>query len=272
MLQDVERLVVGDLLAQHARFNDDFLRAGAPALRRYARQWGGDPLKLWSRRWEYPFVGQRIVDHLSMRAGPWHVLDAGSGVTYFPYYLARRMGPPCRVTCVDSNRAYGPIFEAIDAQRPGSNVRFVAASLQDLPLEDRSVDAVSCISVLEHTDRHDRILDQFARVLRSGGLLALTFDLSLDGRFELSRRAAERLLAAVGERFALRDGDDPRAMLGAMDQPDRILTTDHVRRTQPQLLPWRWPWLLAVRDLLRGRGWTGGFKSKTVFCLDVLAR
>jgi hypothetical protein len=28
----------------------------------------------------------------------------------------------------------------------------------------------------------------------------------------------------------------------------------------------------AVQDLIQGRGWTGGFRSRTVFCIDVLKK
>ena len=59
-----------------------------------------------------------------------------------------------------------------------------------------------------------------------------------------------------------------------MDDParERILTTDYVRDTQPDLLPWKHPALKAVHDLVKGHGWTGGFRSRSVYCVDVTAR
>jgi hypothetical protein len=55
---------------------------------------------------------------------------------------------------------------------------------------------------------------------------------------------------------------------------DGILTTDYVRAAEPERLPWTRPARAykAVKDLLSGRGWTGGFRSLTVFCLDALRR
>ena len=62
-----------------------------------------------------------------------------------------------------------------------------------------------------------------------------------------------------------------------LDRMDRaedegILTTDYIRKTEPDLLPWKYPVLKAAHDLVTGHGWTGGFRSKSVYCLDVKAR
>ena len=94
----------------------------------------------------------------------------------------------------------------------------------------------------------------------------LTFDLSLDGKFKLSRREAEDLLAAIGEKFEV--GWDARGELARMDNREGILSTDYVRKTEPELLPWRYPKLMAMRDLLGGKGGTCGFRSKSVFCME----
>ena len=59
-----------------------------------------------------------------------------------------------------------------------------------------------------------------------------------------------------------------------MDDPaaSKILTTDHIRETQPDLLPWKSPLLKAAHDLVKGHGWTGGFRSKSVYCLSATAK
>jgi hypothetical protein len=108
-------------------------------------------------------------------------------------------------------------------------------------------------------------------VLRPDGLFVLTFDLSLDGRFELSRSDAMSLLDSIQRRFAPRDLE-PARELERMDQPQAILSTDHVKRTQPQLLPWRYPLLKGLHDLVKGRGWTGGFRSKSVYCMEAVKK
>jgi SAM-dependent methyltransferase len=240
-------------------------------MQKYGRHWGLDPFKLWSRRWEYPFAASRLIQFAEMNPGkPLSILDAGSGVTYFPYYVCEQI-PQANFVCCDYNSSYAPMFDDINQARGTQHrVRFMTAALQELPIDEDSLDAICCISVLEHTDNYEQIVDEFVRVLRPGGLLVLTFDLSLDGRFTLRRDAAERLLEALAERFVLEDGFERSVELDRMKQRN-ILSTDHVRATEPQLLPWTKPVALAkaVQDLFKGYGWTGGFRSRTVFCLDV---
>ena len=221
-----------------------------------------------ARRRQFAFETRKeILDFAAMAGdGPLRILDAGSGVTYFPYLLCSHLAH-AQVTCCDSNSAYERMFAAINERTPGSRVTFKTALLQSLPLEDASQDAICCISVLEHTDNYRAILGEFRRVLRPGGLLALTFDLSLDGRFKLSRGQAGELLGAIGEMYTI-PGVDVNKELARLDQRGEILSTDLVRRTEPALLPWKYPLLLAIKDLLSGKGWTGGFRSKSVFCLE----
>src|SRR3954471_1445851 len=52
-------------------------------------KWRTDPLRWWSRRWEYPWVAaqlNRIQSSLSSRPA---ALDVGAAVTFFSFYLAQ---------------------------------------------------------------------------------------------------------------------------------------------------------------------------------------
>ena len=265
-LAEVDALLGTDRYARHAQSNRAFLEKHAAALRVYKFHWGLDPLKFWSRRWEYPFAAQKVEDYLADCGVGATVLDAGSGVTYFPYYLCDRL-PNAKVVCCDNDGSYPPIFEAINANVGHRRVSFVEAALQNLPMADDSLDAICCISVLEHTANYGQIVDEFARVLRPGGLLVLTFDLSLDDKFELPRDQAEALLTKLDATFDLGELNW-RGELAKLDHPAGLLTTDAIQETQPELLPWRPRAAIAVRDLIKGKGWTGGFRSKSIFCLD----
>ena len=291
LISDLKTLQGQEAYQQHVEFNRRFLASHRAAIERYGRQWGTDPFELWSRRWEYPFAAERILAFAAREGAAGgstalRVLDAGSGVTYFPYFLCERL-PGTRVICSDSNPKYHQIFAQVNQgvasgngspEHPGGepSVTFVEAMLQSLPFQDASQDVVACISVLEHTDNYGEILNEFARVLRSGGLLVLTFDLSLDDKFNLSRAKAADLLARLGEKFESVGGADlgetASAELGRIEQTDAILSTDYVRRTEPKLLPWKHPLLKSVHDLMHGHGWTGGFRSKSVFCLEARAK
>ena len=280
LISDLLALQGQEMYGRHVEFNRSFLKAHGPAIRRYGRQWGTDPFQLWSRRWEYPFAVQCILDFAAgSPAVPPRILDAGSGVTYFPYFLSHLIAG-AKVTCCDSNPKYAGIFAEINRDRSaagqGGNIEFVQAMLQSLPFAPASRDVIACISVLEHTTNYGEILAEFARVLCPGGLLVLTFDLSLDGKFELSRQKAADLITTLGRHFVCPDGTAPVGRflkeLDRIDETEAILSTDYIRNTQPGLLPWKYPLLKSLDDLLHGHGWTGGFRSKSIFCLEALAK
>jgi SAM-dependent methyltransferase len=277
-LADVDALLATPLYRQYTDYNRAFLDKHKDALAKYGRHWGQDPFGLWSRRYEYPFVGEAVLTFARNEHGgggggaevgrPMKILDAGSGVTFFDYRLTEEL-PNASIVCVDYDTSYHQMFADINAATPGSRVSFVEAGLQKLPHGDGEFDSLCCLSVLEHTDNYAQIIKEFARVVRPGGQLVLTFDLSLDGKFPLSKQQASDLLAHVTEYFAPAGGlDDPQAELAKIDSPGGLLTTDHVKQTQPELLPWKFPLLKGVHDLISGHGWTGGFRSKAVFCLD----
>jgi len=275
LLSELEEHLQGDFYRKHVDFNRAFLEKNDAAMSQYGKLWAKDTFRLWSRRWEYPFVAQRVLDFAKAQPGdqPLRLLDAGSGVTFFPYFLRAEL-QNARITCFDSNSSYHSMFAAVNRTMGEVNVKFEEGWLQKLPFPDDSFDAVCCISVLEHTSNYTEILDEFSRVLRPGGALILTFDLSLDGRFELPRAVAADLLNAIARTFNIPTGVDLIGELARMEDPQRqgILTTDHVKDTQPDLLPWKFPMLQAAHDLVKGRGWTAGFRSKSVYCLDATAR
>ena len=266
LISELDQLKGDPYYSQITTYSRDFLARHANALAGYGRLWGQDPFKLWSRRWEYPFAAQQTIEYGKAHPGAIKVIDAGSGVTFFPYFVCDHL-PAAQVICIDSNPSYPPMFGAINQSTPGSRVSFVNGMLQKLQMADSSADVICCISVLEHTDNYGEIVREFARVLKRGGLLVLTFDLSLDGKFELRKDVAQDLLANVSEFFDTR-GVPIEQELGRMSDRDQILSTDHVKRTEPELLPWRFPMAKAVHDLIKGHGWTGGFRSKSVFCLS----
>ena len=196
LLSELDGHLKSDEYRRHVEFNRTFLATNDAAMEKYGKLWAKDTFRLWSRRWEYPFAAQRVIEFAEQQPdGPVRILDAGSGVTYFPYFLCSEIAR-AQVTCLDSNPSYHEMFGLINPAmgETVARVKFMEAMLQKMPLPDGSFDAVCCISVLEHTDNYDEILDEWSRVLRPGGLLVLTFDLSLDGKFEVPKSQAADLL------------------------------------------------------------------------------
>ena len=140
-------------------------------------RWPIQPLYEWSRRVEYPWIVNWLPEDEKLR-----VLDAGSGVTFFPIYirLARRM----TVECLDLDNSYPERMSQFCARlgiQP--QIPFHVADLtHKLPIEDGSFDVLLCISVLEHISSASRMdsLYELWRILRPGGVLILSVDVCLD--------------------------------------------------------------------------------------------
>src|SRR5687768_1843951 len=114
LLAELDKHLESDDYRRHVEFNRTFLEKNDAAMGKYGKLWAKDTFRLWSRRWEYPFAAQRLIAAAeSVKDREFRVLDAGSGVTYFPYYLCSQV-PSARVTCFDSNPSYVPMFDAIN--------------------------------------------------------------------------------------------------------------------------------------------------------------
>ncbi|WEG14280.1 class I SAM-dependent methyltransferase [Pullulanibacillus sp. KACC 23026] len=96
-----------------------------------------------------------------------HVLDVGCGTGETSVYMAKMY--KCKVTAIDLH----PEMIAHAKKRIQSNrvpVHLVQGDVQQLPFEERSFDAIFAESVTVFTD-YKRTLKEYARVLKSGGVL-----------------------------------------------------------------------------------------------------
>ncbi len=213
----------------------------------------GDALYAWSRQWEYPY-------HLvNIGVSQGRVLDAGSGITFFPFFLARQGH---QVHCCDSWTILEKPIE-IARQNTQLPVRFELASITRLSQPDSFFDAVCCVSVLEHLAANDRTsaIREFARVLRPGGRLIVTCDVSLGRDADMRIEEVALLLRDLLDVF------EPVYPLN-MHRPADLLTTDYYRKTAPWRLPWR-PYRTNLRNLLRWRVGHTEFHSLAVVGLTL---
>ena len=232
-LYDYKQVENLDLYKALQRFSERF---------RNSRGWVADPFHQWSRRWEYPWVASRLP-----RTGPVRILDAGSGLTFFPFYLAEQ-NATAEIYCLDSDAKLEAQFAAIAAPR----VTFKAGALQKLPFDDRSFDALYCISVLEHTGDFEAIAREFKRVLKPGGRASVTFDICLNGMADIAPRSAQDLVRIFASHFEL---EDPNAIqVSDLKRPAGLVRTEWIRKNLPSALPWKYPALSAFKaGLLRGK-------------------
>lgn len=133
-----------------------------------------------SKRWEYPWALERAG-----LEGEQRILDAGSGASIFPVYLASQGH---RVSAVDVG-----VERRLGAGH-GVRVEYVAGDLTALPFEDAAFDVAFCISVIEHLPeaRIDLAMSELQRVLRAGGRLVLTTDYYHDAGAEIWYEGPDR--------------------------------------------------------------------------------
>jgi len=211
------------LYAEMEAWQDRFLRKTAQSQWRSWFSWPPDPLRQWSRQWEYPYA----FAGLSTLKSEARLLDAGSGLTFFPYYCEAK---GLRVTCLDAEPRYGPAYEETNRTLGGSVV-FVEGPLEAIPLPEASFDAVTCISVLEHTASWRACLPELARILHVGGVLVLTVDVNWGGHEGIDPDDLSEMHLRLLEEFV--DLLPPRLV-----PTSALLTTSYFRRHDARRLPW----------------------------------
>ncbi len=244
-----------------ARFSEAFLARNRGVLAGYIARWGAEnPLRSWSRQWEYPYVFGKIAEVVRNRPHA-RILDAGSGATFLPFYL-RHCFEGTTVACCDTDDTLTDVFSSLNRSMNG-DIEFSAADIRALPYDDRSFDLVYCVSVLEHTDSYGEILDELLRV-SNAGQVAITFDVSLDGTRDMRMESLDRLLKVL--EVALDAGLDLHRTVKSQLSNPAIVTTHSVH---PDLLPWRGPPLLhRLKSSLANRRLVGWPPVLTFCCLS----
>ncbi len=116
------------------------------------------------------------------------VLDLGSGAGADVLISAKRVGPTGRAIGLDMTD------EMLDAARQNAaaagveNVEFVKGYIEEMPLADESVDVIISNCVINLAGDKSKVLAEAARVLRPGGLFAVS-DVIADPDMDAATRA-----------------------------------------------------------------------------------
>src|SRR5215212_9625427 len=112
----------------------------------------------------------KVQKLLGPRPGPFaRALEIGAGTGYFTLNLMQE-GVIASGVCTDVSPGMLGALRA-NAERLGLEIETVACDAAALPFEDESFDIVLGHAVLHHLPELERAFAEFARVLRSGGVL-----------------------------------------------------------------------------------------------------
>ena len=151
-------------------------------------RWPRDPLHFVARPWEYAYVLSHLRDWQANHPeiDRLKVMDFGSGVTFFPFALARQN---MEVTAVDVD----PIVQndlrkasQVVSASPGTVSFTLSREDNAIPVGTSSFDCVYSVSVLEHIQDRISAAKELMRALKPHGLLILTFDVCFQGGSEIT--------------------------------------------------------------------------------------
>lgn len=252
-ISDYKALLQSKLFSRMGKSSDDFISQNSKTLSAYRRKWVIDPLHQWSRQWEYPFVFSEIEKYAAAHGErPIKIFDAGSGITFFPYFI-KEVVQGAVMTCCDTRASLQKIFKTVNA-RMGNNVKFLYKNIRDTRLESDSFNIIYCISVLEHTKNYDEIIKEFVRLLKDNGILIVTFDISLDGRSDIPVSELKKLVTSLQNYLSPTDQDSIIRLLDEkkLFSPD-IITTAFISDWNKSLLPWKYPLVSSLLASLKRR-------------------
>lgn len=116
------------------------------------------------------------------------VLDLGSGGGIDVFLAARQVGPTGKVIGLDMTQEMIDLAKE-NAQKVGAqNVEFRLGEMEDMSLEDKSIDVIISNCVINLSPDKDAVFGEAYRVLRPGGRLSVS-DIVVDGDLPQSIRS-----------------------------------------------------------------------------------
>lgn len=143
------------------------------------------------------------------------VLDAGCGEGYLARALAARGAD---VVGLDACQGLIDAAAATPADGPGS-LSFTRASVDAMPVEDDGFDLVVCNHLFSHLQDPTQAINEFGRVLRSGGRLVI---LTLHPCFYVENSEQGAMNSVPASRYFASRGVDQRFLVDGLESPSMI--------------------------------------------------
>jgi ubiquinone/menaquinone biosynthesis C-methylase UbiE len=190
------------------------------------------------------FAGVGYYFHLAdLRVGE-TVVDFGSGSGMDSFIAASKVGPRGKVFGIDMTDEQRAKAERLRVRDGQTNVKYLKAYIEDVPLPDGTADVVISNGVINLAFDKARVFHEAARLLRAGGRLALS-DIVTEVRLPETITCNSNLWAACIGGAAQRE--DYRALIEAAGM--------HVLREEEN------PKYAFISESARGASMTFGVKS-----------
>jgi SAM-dependent methyltransferase len=139
-------------------------------LNKFSSERGLRQFNNWSKNWEYPWLSFNLG---YLQPGS-HILDIGSELSPIPWRLAERH----IVEMVELNSVARDV-EGVWMKNwlENDNISWEFLDSEYLPFDDETFDVVTSLSVIEHQPNKELAISEASRVLRPGGILAMSFDI-----------------------------------------------------------------------------------------------
>ncbi len=118
----------------------------------------------------------KLIERSGIKPGM-TLMDLGCGSGAFTTFVARAVGEQGKVYAVDIQPAMLRQLEHKLARAENQsikNVKMKQSSAYELPFEDRALDLVYMVTVLQEIPDRGRALREIRRILKPGGILAVT--------------------------------------------------------------------------------------------------
>lgn len=136
-----------------------------------AGQWKLRQFTNWSKVWEYPWLWYQGLNRISWDKKV--LLDLGSEISPMPWFIAL-LG--ANVTMIERDEQWIPVWQTLK-QELGVDIDWHITGDEHLPFADSSFDVVTSFSVIEHQSNKEDAVCEVVRIMKPGGLFALSFDI-----------------------------------------------------------------------------------------------
>lgn len=125
------------------------------------------------------------------------VLDLGSGAGFDCFLAAKKVGPSGRVIGVDMTKEMVDKAKAIAAKYEYTNVEFRLGDIENLPVENESIDVIISNCVINLAPDKSKVFNEAYRVLKNGGRMYVSDIVLLKELSDKQRNDRELLSGCV---------------------------------------------------------------------------